>query len=808
MPPQEPVQLQEQVEGYFSREGFTLQNENEGFVAAYRPALGGDKETVMVWLPQLSLDDHARHRLSQIEVRLLDDIEATISQHQTARRTVLVPTTEGLTRDFRSEAHKLGVKILVPIQFFDAPFRIEEAQDSASTIGALRDSNLIKERVPQPYTVDSQNEPQSNDDLLNTLKDKFIQHRRRPSLRIVVGPAGAGKSLLFRSLFTVLYDHFLEQKKGHSNFPRPIPLLPEYLRNAFNIRTNALIEAFLRTDVATPVQSEVFEWMLENGYSTWLFDGLDELYAGDKHFFGYILDLLTRPNTQAQILICARDSLLTTNEEFAQFLEEFGDDSPIELYRLSDWENSSKRALAWLRLEGRIPRKGANDTKAVSSFLNTISQNHALQKISRVPYYCDLMLDAFKDKSFREFNDEFSVLEHAIEKILDREADKGLLFEDYFDSGGLKEWLEVTATEVYQANYKGLSIEDVKVYAGMVIKSSLSEEECTQAVTSLVHFPIFTEGMTPGTVNFKHELIAEYLAAKYLFRELQKNPHRIANYIGDKLDFAESLALRFISKEIANNEEAKAEIVKALQAPNATGRAFTYLFQILITADPNTGIFKDHPKLLESRDLRGIVFKDLDLDNVSFRNSDLAEAKFVSCSLREAQFEGTRLSRTHFNELNDSSSLIGANFANLQRCQSIKVNGKHLNDRGDLWEWVQRNTSTQTLGMDPCPAAMQLNVLFSKYVHQDGSGRRDELTELALLRGRRHPGAPRPEECVNECRRHGYLVAPNQRQRLRRAQGERYDEMVEYVKDWKLSSGIREMLDSLCSRRDCLHIPF
>lgn len=202
MPHQDPAHLQEQVEGYLIAAEFTLRNEREGFVAADRPAVGGDKETVMVWLLQPPMDDQARRRLSQTsrlnqtEVLLLDEIEETISQYQVARRTVLVPTREGLTRDFSREAHRLGVKILVPVQFFDAPFRIEQASDSASTIKALRNPDLIRRRVPQPYTVDKSSNPPSNGDLLDTLQDKFVR-QEGPSLQIVMGPAGAGKSLLF-----------------------------------------------------------------------------------------------------------------------------------------------------------------------------------------------------------------------------------------------------------------------------------------------------------------------------------------------------------------------------------------------------------------------------------------------------------------------------------------------------------------------------------------------------------------------------------------------------------------------------------
>ena len=797
---------------------FTLRDEgesNHNCVVADRSTVGGDIETVMVWMPQQP-DERARRpvsrasRINRDEVILLDEIEDTISQNPTARRTVLVPTLEGFTRDFRTEAHKLAVNIRVPVQFFDAPFSIEEAPGTASAINSLRDNSLINQRVPQPYLVGKSNQAPSNDDLFVTLCDKFVKERRRPTLRIIVGPAGTGKSFLFRSLFTSLYGHFLQQKKGHIRFPRPIPLLPEYLKRT-HVRTDALIQDFLDTDVATPVRPKVFEWMLINGYSTWLFDGLDELYAGDGDFFDYILDLLTREKSQTQLLICARESLLTTNEKFAQFIEDFGEEQSIELYRLSDWERQSKRALAWLRLEDRTPRPGDNDTRQVSDFLRQISQNEAIDEISRVPYYCDLLLDAFISGSLEQFDDEFSVLEHAVKQILKREEEKGLLPPEYISSHDLNEWLEVTAVLVYHANYKALKIDAVKEYASLVINPDLSEEESTQAITSLVQFPLFSKGMTPGTVNFKHELIAEYLAAKYLLRklELEEEPSKIENHIGEKLDFAESLALRFISKEIENDSEVQRKIARALMSQTTSDKSFAYLLQILIAAYPETTIFRNNAQLLESRNLRGILFKNLDLSDVSFRHSDLAEARFVSCNLRNTKFEGALLSETHFNVLSDDS-LQDANFANLERCQSILVDDERFSNenRDRLWEWIEERTKTQQRGHDPCPAAMELRFLFRKYIHDDGTARRDVHTIEALLRGKRFEGSPNREDCVETCRHHGYLTGPDARGRLKRAQGEKYNEMVKYVTNWTLSDGIRQILDSLCSRNGCQHIPF
>ena len=785
--------LQIQVEEYLKAEGYTLQNTKGGYVAANRPAPGGDKDVVLVWLKKKNQSEHA----------LLDKIEDTSSRYRSARCTILVPTSGGLSREFRARASELRVKIRVPVQFFDAPFRVESAPNVTSAVASLRE--IFPEYIPQPYKNHSKKIEFG--DLLADLKNKYITGEHYSNLRIIIGPAGSGKSVFFKSLFTELYTHFLQKKNQQESFPRPVPLLPEYLRDDFSVRTRVLIDDFLRTDVAQPVSSNTFEWMLENGYSMWLFDGLDELYTGDRDFFENILDFLTRPGTKAQFLVCARNSLLTSNDSFARLLEEFPpENNPIEIYELCDWETPSKRALAWRRLEGRIHRK-EHDTKKVSDFLETLRRNPTFVSISRLPYYCSLLLDEYReDKSSVEaFQSEFSLLEHVIRRMVEREMAKGLISQNDFETNGLDEWLQTNGIRNYHNSYKGFSIDDVREDAELVLRSDISEDELRNAITSLEQFPLFTKGLVPGIINFKHELISEYLAAKWLSNKLKEDPVQAAKAMGNKLDFYDSLACRFIVADIAANENVKSRLANIVRTRATVNREFAHLLQILVMIDRENAMYQGF--LFDTCDLRGIVFENIDFRKASFCNTDLTGTRFLSCNLQETKFGNAILSETSFDELKDTA-LYGADFSQLEHFDSMSFNGRHINDRDELKALIEKITNTPSAIKDPCPAAMQLLALFRKYVHANGRGRRNELKVDALHRGKHYPNAPRPEECVKQCITYGYLQRPNDRQRVERAVGGHYDEMVNYVKEWKMSSNIRSMLDSLCSIDDCPHVPF
>lgn len=797
--------LQGQVESYLQSAGFSLLNTKEGFVIADKGALGGERESLLIWIP---IDRSRKRRLSQTEAALLDEIEAEIPNYGGARCFVLVPNLEGLSRDFRTEARRLGVKIRAPVQFFDAPFRFEDAPETASAIQTLRYECQPSRRVPQPYSILEDQEPQvTGDDLLVTLRDELIR-ASGPRLRIVVGTAGAGKSILFQNLFSLIYDHFLERKKSINLFPRPVPFIPDYLRDVYSLRTSDLINAFLRSDVAAPVTPETFEWMVVHGYSSWFFDGLDELYAGDVEFFDNLLDLLTRPGSKAQILIFCRDSLLTTNDGFSRFLEDFppGIDTTVKMYRLENWERRSKRSMAWLHFEGRAHKKKEKDTERVSQFLTQISTSPTLTQITGVPYYCCLLLDSFENGNIKDFKDDFSVVKHAVDSIVDREMKKGLLSLDYFEKEGLNLWLESTALDAWQSNFSGFSSQDVEDYAELVLRLELSPEERSNAVMSLTQFPLFAPGLRPGTVNFKHELVAEYLVGRHLARLIVGQPKKAAQSLRGRTDFSDSLTCRYLSNHIKGNKSAISQIFAALRTESFIDTEFALLLQIILSAEPEKSLLKDNKTLLEQRNLCGLHFFNLDLARVSFRNSDLSNTRIHNCNLEGAMFEGTRLSETRFENMADNA-FRETKFGNLEKFGSIFVNGQRIDDRKRMKRWVSKVTGEPEEIEDPCPAALQLSTLFLKFVRPDGSGRRDELQEDALRRGKLFQGAPRPDECIKECLRMGYLQGPDFRRRVRRVPGEGYDEIVCYVRDWTLSSNLRKLLDTICPIRNCRHVP-
>jgi hypothetical protein len=250
-------------------------------------------------------------------------LSAAISHARTkypeATAYVLAQSRSGFTREFLQELSDKRVSLTVPVQFFDSEFKVDEAPKAASAIQDIRSFEILKQRVPQPYRRDESPEANVDGKDLAELLRRDYTRTDEASVRIIVGRAGIGKSFLFRTLFAGLYDEFLKSKRRYELKPRPIPLIPAYLKNIYALRTELLVDNFLLTDVASPVSRETFEWLLVNGFASWFLDGLDELYLGDTNFFDYLADLLTRPNSRAQITIWCRDSLLTTSDAFADF---------------------------------------------------------------------------------------------------------------------------------------------------------------------------------------------------------------------------------------------------------------------------------------------------------------------------------------------------------------------------------------------------------------------------------------------------------------------------------------------------------
>ena len=122
---------QNKVGSYLRSAGFNLINSSTGFIVADKPEVGGDRDTLLLWLPNHLYPGRA---FSQIEANLIDKIDDQVTRYPDARCTILVESLEGISRTFRSITSPRGVKIRVPVQFFDAQFRDELSPEATSSV--------------------------------------------------------------------------------------------------------------------------------------------------------------------------------------------------------------------------------------------------------------------------------------------------------------------------------------------------------------------------------------------------------------------------------------------------------------------------------------------------------------------------------------------------------------------------------------------------------------------------------------------------------------------------------------------------
>jgi hypothetical protein len=779
------------VRGYLTSAGFRIQEERGTCLVADKLVFGQERDTWLIWtVPPQGPEKY--------EATLRAEISSVRRNYPEAKAFVLASSRGGFSRDLLQTLTESRIKFLVPVWFFDAPFKVEEAPKAASAIADIRALAGSQKRIPQPFRLEDPT-ADAQGDLFQQLRAELARPEAA-TVRIIVGRAGIGKSFLFRALFDRLYGDFLDAKAQQRTVARPIPLLPEHLKGAHALRTEALIDNFLRTDVAAPVGRETFEWLLVNGFATWLLDGLDELYAGDPAFFEYLADLVTRTESNAQITIWCRDSVLTTSDAFAEFRDLCGGSSALKVYRLAEWERPSKRQFAWLGIEGRLPKAGEQDTGHVAGFLKEIDRTPTLRALSALPFYCDLLLQQHRAEGLQDFADDVALLNHVIDKMVDREVKKGLLDLRLLQPNGLNDWLEQIAVDYVEGQkYANISRDAALEYGQLVLQPDLDDKTKHHILTSLLQFPLFRAGEKTGLVAFAHDLIAETLAARFYLRIIAKQPRDVASRLSP-VDLDNPTLLRFMASRLGSTEEQA--LANEIQYGSLHGRAFPVALSLLLIARPERDLVKRIRPTLEAQDLVAVRFEKRDLSSVSFRQSDLSHAVFSNCDLRGAHFEGAFLNRTKFEGRNE---MVGAQFGDLSRVHSVWAGNRLLEDPGKIRSWIGEATGMPELPGEPCPTALQIAHIFRKYITPLGTPRRDDLKREGLLAGKRFQGAASSEACVDDAVRCGYLRGPDHRDRFRRAEGDRYAEMVAFVRDGVISDGIGRLIAGLCPKRGCLH---
>jgi len=771
--------------GYLNAHGYENSQRGRDLIIGRKKAEGQDEQVMLVWIPTVD----TRNPFQSQEGPYLSRFQQLITEYPSARRFMLVPSFEQMTPGFRQAAKQVfNVNIRIPIQFFDTSFKWDESELAPSAALELRrrGDEAPRRRIPQPFVLGGK----AQGDLLDALLSR-LQQQPEPdekNVHIVIGPAGFGKSFLFEALFSRLYGDFMADKRSLVVVPRPrpLPLMPEYLQSSIAATLPALVDAFIATDFSAPISRPAFEWMLTSGYGVWLMDGLDEVIARDDRFFPYILRILETSGTvPARILICARDSLLATNDELRDFCE--GQTARVELYELTKWDMPSKRQFAKKTLRG----------KAADGFLTCLKDNPTFAELSGTPFYCDLLA-----AEYRENPDNLTTVlteSRLLDRLIEREYGKGLLDPELVPIKDVMDFLQALAADDLEGGFEGVQRESVSEWARLLLPEGLTESDLDRFVAHLTQIALFSRGAQAGRVRFAHEILEHYLLGKQLIHSYAANPDMFTQRLSLRQVPSDWITLRIVADAI--REQGKMEELNHLLWKGIPSVAFKNVLQIFLFARPDAASLKDIS--FDRRDLAGIIFQHLDLRGSGFRGADLTDTEFDGTNLRNTSFEGAILKNTVF-LLKNEQDLSGAELGELERFYSIRTKAGIITDLVQARKWLEEHTGKKTPAIEPCGAAKQLRYIFGKFIHPTGEPKRVMIDRMGILSGR---PIYLPEKTVKVALKDGYLRQDNRfRDRFQRADGDVYDEMVAYVKDLTISQDLRTLLDDLCPSAKCFHV--
>ena len=778
------------AQGYLVAEGWDVKARGRDLLLGHRDSRRGDdeKDYIYVWVPA----DVGRDFGSQ-ERPYVRRFEEAKEVHPTAELVLLVPGLEGLSTDFRSVARRwYGVKILVPAQFFDTDFRWERDRRTASATSELRKrgAETARTRIAQPFHVVQPSDTNGDGcrtDLLGVLHGALRDPLSEPTVHIVVGHAGMGKSVLFDSLYAKLYDNFLDDKKALYLSARPFALLPEHISDATAPTIGSLLDAYLRTEFAGQMDRDMFNWKLVQGLGIWLLDGLDEILERDVRFFDHLEDLMTTPigDRSPSIVICVRDSLFATHKGLKDFCEEYRDD--VIVYQLDGWGETAKVSFA---------RQQLRSEDAAKEFIARLVDRPALGDLASTPYYCSLLIEEFATGGLRYGDSETDILERGLERIIGRERDKELL--QGVSDQGVRDLMESCATTTLFEG--GALIEDVREMAEAVIPEGIDAEEITSLTTQMGQLAVFTQGHD-GRLRFAQEPLEHYLAANHLARILQSMPERVARQSLGRHDLPDNV-IRLIARCI--DPDAHDVVWKLLigqmHVDSIAGRN---ALRLVVTLSTDTDRL-EHLELA-GLNLSGMRFEGHVLRNVGFGGANLTNADFRGADLTGSSFENCIIKGTRFDA--DVGMLSSITFGEMHRFHSAHVGEVFIDDSKQLSEMLGESLHKTMANQPVCATARQLRHLFGKFVEETGEGRRKDIPKRALHRGTQYVSDTGRDNLLREAIRAGYLIEGAIRDKVSRAQDDSYSEIIEFRTDLKVSPGISALLDDACQEVDCSQCP-
>jgi hypothetical protein len=210
------IDLLSLASGYLESAGFKILTRGQHHIVVDKFVFGQDHATWVVWVLPPGRDR------SRLDSQMLAEISSQRQNYPNATAYLLSPSRAGFPREFLQSLNDLRISLTIPVQFFDSPFKYDDAPQAASAIRDLRSSDPAGKRVAQPYrTSASTGQATDEPDLFTHLRTQ-LTNPQAPAVRVIVGKAGIGKSFLFNALFARLYDNFLDEKRHQRSTPRPM----------------------------------------------------------------------------------------------------------------------------------------------------------------------------------------------------------------------------------------------------------------------------------------------------------------------------------------------------------------------------------------------------------------------------------------------------------------------------------------------------------------------------------------------------------------------------------------------------------
>lgn len=570
---------------------------------------------------------------------------------------LVVPSRRGISGQQASEIRRKGVIRNSPREYFDSFYRAK----GSSSYDALKSyaqthRELISHRVPHRFRhvspVDFATSASEEGDLFDRLAAGLDGRGSRPRITVVIGGAGAGKSVLYNALYAHLYERFTAYKRNRKlggapveSAARPLFFLPESIRHNRGYSLDSLLDAFFETIGAASVSTGLFNWLHQQGHVIPMLDGMDEFFARQSDLFDQLSANIDAPGSTAQLILCVRDSVLSTNPVFADFVRRHASGasgSDIALYALEPWGPEARRELAWLRIEGRLPDHPA-DTPQVAGFLGQIEASPGIRSLAQLPFYCDLLVDIFVEPALFEaiFGDhtaqrfgetlpdsDLEVLEVAVQMMLHREHIKlvGREQEDEVPAAYMPDardeadfplddlvrpdqHRQMIAPQANLTVTDDRSLELFQLFGE--IRTELGKEGLLRLLEQVAHVHRRKADLTPGqrgitmdelqgvldrhrggeplpgdraframlilrqaaffvgtpggqTIDFAHELIADYLAAGHALEILRSDPGDIGAALGDRPIDAHSVFARRLMREIERDDTLPRDLLQTL----------------------------------------------------------------------------------------------------------------------------------------------------------------------------------------------------------------------------------------------------